>query len=308
MREPVDAAGCKRVCLTFVSDPMMGLAWECEPVLRRLETHFGEIIEIRHAMSVLVRNVADFVDPSDLPCGLPEAIRRYLPRLAAIYLQEELIGGMPISVDGLALFDEHHVTSRPLCLAVEAARLAAPGRADAFLYALRRATIAETRPTTRLDELLAVVENSGIDRETFTSHFNGGTALAALSRDERFALGAGLMGLPGTIAEYGGDVMPMPGVLTWERAMAAIERLSDGKIAPSPPEATPDALKALLRRHPALHSEELRAAFRIESPAALRDLVRPLVLDGTAVVREASRGWFLERRTGPAKPNAACDE
>lgn len=299
MSGPANAADGNRVRLTFVSDPMMGLAWECEPVLRRLETHFGERIEIRHAMSVLVRDVADFVDPDDLPKGLPVAIRRYLPRLAAIYLQEEPIGGMPIRMDGFALFDEHHTSSLTLCLAVEAARLADPGRADAFLYALRRATIAETRPTTRLDELLAVVADSGIDRETFLSHFNGGTALAALSREERFVRGAGLMGLPATIVEYGGEVMLMPGVLTWERAMAAIGRISDGGISPATPEATPAALASLLSRHPALHAEELRAAFRIESPAALGDLVRPLVLDGTALVREASRGWFLERRASP---------
>lgn len=49
--EPAD----DRVRFTVASDPMMGLAWECEPVLRRLETHFAGRIEIRHAMSVLVR-------------------------------------------------------------------------------------------------------------------------------------------------------------------------------------------------------------------------------------------------------------
>lgn len=306
MSAPVAEPADDRVRFTVASDPMMGLAWECEPVLRRLETHFEGRIEIRHAMSVLVRDVADFVDPDDLALGLPEAIRRYLPRLAAIYLEEEPIGGMPICMDGLALFDERRTSSLPLCLAAEAARLADPDRADAFLYALRRATVAETRPTTRLDELLAVVAASGIDRDAFLAHFNGGTAMAALSRDERFVRAARRHGLPAAVVEYGGDVLLVPGVPTWERAVAAIARLSDGALRPEPPEATPAALAALLARRPALHAEEIRAAFGVESPAALRELVRPLVLDGTALVREASRGWFLERRAGLAAGVGVC--
>ena len=63
MSAPVAEPADDRVRFTVASDPMMGLAWECEPVLRRLETHFEGRIEIRHAMSVLVRDIADFVDP-----------------------------------------------------------------------------------------------------------------------------------------------------------------------------------------------------------------------------------------------------
>ena len=54
--------------LTF-TDPMMGLSYECEPIFRKLETHFPGEIEFRYVMSGLVRNVYDFVDPVDLPNG-----------------------------------------------------------------------------------------------------------------------------------------------------------------------------------------------------------------------------------------------
>lgn len=147
---------------------------------------------------------------------------------------------------------------------------------------------------------------SGIDRDAFLAHFNGGTAMAALSRDERFVRAARRHGLPAAVVEYGGDVLLVPGVPTWERAVAAIARLSDGALRPEPPEATPAALAALLARRPALHAEEIRAAFGVGSPAALRELVRPLVLDGIALVREASRGWFLERRAGLAAGVGVC--
>ena len=96
------ADNAAKVRFTLVSDPMMGLAWECEPLLRRLETHFAGRLETHHMMSVLVRDVADFVNPSDLRLGLAEAISRYLPRLASIYMAEEHIAGMPIRMDGFA--------------------------------------------------------------------------------------------------------------------------------------------------------------------------------------------------------------
>ena len=40
---------------------MLGLAYECEPTLDRLAAHYGEALELRHAMVVLVHDVADFM-------------------------------------------------------------------------------------------------------------------------------------------------------------------------------------------------------------------------------------------------------
>lgn len=40
---------------------MMGLAYECEPTLDRLAAHYGEALELRHAMVVLVHDMADFM-------------------------------------------------------------------------------------------------------------------------------------------------------------------------------------------------------------------------------------------------------
>ena len=42
--------------MTF-TDPMMGLSYECEPIFRKLETHFPGRIEFIYVMSGLVRNV-----------------------------------------------------------------------------------------------------------------------------------------------------------------------------------------------------------------------------------------------------------
>ena len=54
-----------KITLTTFTDPMMGLSYECEPVMRKLETHFAGQIEFHYAMGLLVRNVHDFMMPED---------------------------------------------------------------------------------------------------------------------------------------------------------------------------------------------------------------------------------------------------
>ena len=157
------------VRLYTFTDPMMGLSYECEPIFRKLETHFAGQIEFRYAMGLLVRDVRDFMIPSDYASTTEQSIRNYNARLAKIYESEESISSMPINMDGFCLFSEEHTSSLPLNLAYKAAQLAAPTLADRFLYNLRYATIVDTRPTTHLEEILKVVRQTGIDEQSLTA-------------------------------------------------------------------------------------------------------------------------------------------
>ncbi len=64
-----------KITLVTFTDPMMGLSYECEPIFRKLETHFPNKIDFHYVMSLLVRNVYDFVDPDDLKRGKNVAIK-----------------------------------------------------------------------------------------------------------------------------------------------------------------------------------------------------------------------------------------
>lgn len=110
-----------KLTISNFTDPMMGLSYESEPFIRKLETHFEGRVEFRYVMAGLVRNVYDFVDPGDLTVGREFALERYNARLAKIYEGEEDTSGMPINMSDLQLFSTDYTSSIPLNLAYKAA-------------------------------------------------------------------------------------------------------------------------------------------------------------------------------------------
>lgn len=81
------------------------------------------------------------------------------------------------------LFDSEHRSSYPLNLAFEAVRLLAPEKAEAFLYAVRRATIQHGIPTTHTEELIKIAVQNGLDKASFLQCLQDGRAEAAFQKD-----------------------------------------------------------------------------------------------------------------------------
>ena len=60
-QEPELEAGMGRVIITIFTDPMMGISYESEPIMDRLQIEYGARIEFRNVMGLLVRDVSDFI-------------------------------------------------------------------------------------------------------------------------------------------------------------------------------------------------------------------------------------------------------
>ena len=267
--------------ITVFTDPMMGLSYESEPFLRRLETHFPKQIRFRFVMGGLVRNVYNWLDPQELAeLGYAEAIRRYNARLAKIYEAEQPITGLPISMPKLDLFAPDRPSSLPLNLAYKAAQQADAEKADAFLYRLRYATIVEVRPTNALAVILDVVRAVGIDEQAFLHHYQNGTAQQALEQDFAYRRRLGVQSLPAYLLTLDGKEILLNGVIDFDGFLRAIQQLSGGKLKPQTPELNEQTLAALLAKHPLISLIELQHAFQADEEK-VRSAVQPFIARGS---------------------------
>ena len=188
--------------LTVFTDPMMGLSYESQPILDALKEKYGNQLRIEYRMSVLVRDVSDFMTPQERAFPPEEGIPQYNKRLAGIYKREEPIGNLPMNMENFHLFDPQHRSSYALCLAYYAAKLAEPEKTEQFLINLRAATVLQGRQTTHREVILEVAKETGIDEAAFSSRFQDGSAEAALEADRRFAQRLGIYALPAYLLTY----------------------------------------------------------------------------------------------------------
>ena len=99
-------AGMGKIILTAFTDPMMGLSYESEPIMDRLHKEYGDVVEFRNVMGLLVRDVSDFMTPEERSSEPEKGISLYCKRLARIYKSEEFIGGLPDGSAETALIED----------------------------------------------------------------------------------------------------------------------------------------------------------------------------------------------------------
>lgn len=284
-----------KITLTTFTDPMMGLSYECEPIFRKLETHFAGQIEFKYSMGLLVRNVYELCDCNELAQSPALGLHHYNARLAKIYESEESISGMPINMDSFCLFSTEETSSLPLNLAYKAAQLTAPELADRFLYNLRYATIVDTRPTTKLEEILKVVRQTGINEKQFLQHYQDSSAETALDSDFTRMHALGIHTLPAYLLQYDGKQMVIKQLIGYDTFVAAIRQISDGCIYPQPVMQSLQSVSQLLEQHPLISPIEVREALDFHSIDDVRQFIQPLIDSREITIRDVKRGWFIEK-------------
>ena len=285
----------KKVTILTFTDPMMGLSYESEPVFRKLETHFGENIDFKYLMCVLVKDVYDLVNPADLSISKELAIKNYNAKLAKIYEDEEYISDMPINMTDFHLFSVEHTSSLPLNLAYKAAQLVDASKADLFLYNLRYATIVECRSTTQTEEILEVVRATGIDEEKFLEHFNGDTSKSKLNLDLQFAQRLSIRTLPSYLVEYDGEAILYQGLIDYEGFVSMIDTVSNGAVKPKNVTQSIIALRNLIKQHPLISPIEIREAFDLNNLIEVEKFIAPLVDSKEILIENVHHGYFIKK-------------
>ncbi|HJA47271.1 MAG TPA: DsbA family protein [Candidatus Limosilactobacillus excrementigallinarum] len=255
----------KKLVITTVADPMMGMLWETWPTMRKLETHYGEQLEFKFLSGQLVKNVYDLVDPNvRKQFGDQVALNQYWVRLMQIYLQEEQIGNMPIYMGGNErLFDERHLSSVPLNQGLLTIAGDQQPRLDQVLYEMQYDTVINNLQTNDIKYLTTLAQRFGMDAEQFTTRYNSATIKRELDNSEQARRQLQIDQLPAYLLTYQGKTFVVKGLPKYGDWKKLIHQVTDGSIIEQMVKFDDAALDAFINKHPHISQLELQTAFDV---------------------------------------------
>jgi putative protein-disulfide isomerase len=91
----------KMIEIIEFTDPVCTWCWGSEPVLRKLETRFGEQVKISYIMGGLVKDITSFYDSHNDIGGDPDRSNK---NIARHWVDASERHGMPVKSEGFKLF------------------------------------------------------------------------------------------------------------------------------------------------------------------------------------------------------------
>lgn len=270
----------KKLTVTVIGDPMMGLLWQTWPTWRKLETHFGKQIHFNILMGQLVRNVYTMVDQTvQTRYGKTVALNQYWTRLMQIYLQEEKIAGMPIYMGGNEpLFDDAHTSSTPLNVAFRVIAGHDEKLEDRVLYELQYDTVVNDLQTTSLKYLTKLAQRFGMNQREFLAKYRSTELEEELSQEQNVIQQAGVTEFPAYLVDYDQKTYVLKGIPRYTEWVKVIDQITNGEIQPEQVEFNLNQLEKLIDHHPHISSLELKAAFDVDDEQQVIDLLKNLKL------------------------------
>ena len=292
------SAGPKVEVIEF-TDPVCTWCWGIEPILRKLETQFGEQLEVSYVMGGLVKDITEFYDSYN---DIGRDPVRSNANIAKHWLEASSRHGMPVEVEGFQLFSKDHPSSYPQNIAYKAAQIQDPQLAKRFLRRLREASAAEARQTNRTEVLLEIAAEVGLDVARFLEDFRDGNAGLAFERDLALTAQYGARGFPSFLVRYGQNEVLLRGYKGYEEFVAVIQHLSDGKIEALEISSNEESIMEFVERYGSVAPVEIGTAFDLSS-RQLDDVIASLTRRQRIEVRKVGNGHLIALKAGAM----ACD-
>jgi putative protein-disulfide isomerase len=284
--------------LLAFTDPVCTWCWGSEPVLRKLETWYGDALLIHYVMGGLVEDITAFYDAANDIGGDPEKSNA---QIARHWLEASARHGMPVRTEGFRLFTAETTSTYPQNVAFKAAQLTNPGLAARYLRRIREASAAEARETGRTEVLIELASEVGLDVADFVAHFSDGSAEEAFRENLATTRRYGVRGFPTFLFRYGGKELMLRGYQDFRAMKAAIDTLTGGTLHPQVPEKTAKDVLGFLTTYGRAAPVEVVTVFDLSSQE-YDQMVDGLEAENRVRRVPAGNGYFLEPATG-----ASCD-
>ena len=281
------------------TDPVCTWCWGSEPVLRKLETHYGDQLRIGFVMGGLVKDIRGFYDSSNHIGGDADGSNA---QIAKHWLEASQRHGMPVRTEGFCLFTNENPSTYPQNVAYKAAQMQDQKLADRFLRRIREASAAEAKQTNRLEVLIELASEVGLDLAAFIENINDGSAKAAFEEDLKLTAHFGAQGFPTFLVRYGEKGLMLRGYQRFANFQAVIKTLAGKAIQEIVPEKSTENILAFVMEHGRLAPVEIQTAF-VLSTDELKTMLDALQSEQLIRLVPAGNGWFVE----PVADPFACD-
>ncbi len=281
------------------TDPVCTWCWGSEPVLRKLETRFGEQVKISYIMGGLVQDITSFYDSFNDIGGDPDRSNK---NIAKHWVDASARHGMPVRSEGFKLFSKDHPSTYPQNIAYKAAQMQDQALANKFLRRIREASAAEARQTNTTEVLLELASEVGLDIARFLDDFTHGPAQRAFEQVLALTAKYGARGFPSFLLKYGEKEMLIRGYKRYEEFKALIGHLSGGEIQERPVSVDEGSIMAFITRYGSVAVIEIQMTFDLGDDE-LKTVIDSLLGKQLIQKREAGNGYFISAKASAA----ACD-
>lgn len=285
--------------LTEFTDPVCTWCWGSEPVLRKLETRFGEQVKISFVMAGLVKDITSFYDRYNDIGGDPALSNA---NIAKHWLEASERHGMPVRTAGFNLFSRERPSTYPQNIAYKAAQIQGQMQANRYLRRIREASAAEARLTNTTEVLVELASEVGLDVARFLEDFSQGAAQKAFKEDLAMTAHYKAYGYPTFLLRFGEKETLLRGYKRYEEFKAVIDYLTNGTINEHPVPASEEAIIAFVRMYDSVAPVEIKMSFDL-TDAELESAVDSLLARQVITRREMGNGYFIS----PITSSMSCD-
>lgn len=282
------------------TDPICTWCWGCEPLIRKLETRYGDSIRVKFIMGGLVKDIRDFYDSFNDIGGDPKHSNQ---QIAKHWVEASKRHGMPVNDKDFMLFSNEYPSSYPQNIAYKAAQMESEHLADKFLRKIREATATQGKQTTKTEVLIELANESGLDVSKFIERFNDGSAMKAFEEDMAICRKYSVRGFPTFLIRYGEKEILLRGYQRFETVKSVIKTLTEDAIKEREVGKTEDDIYGFIKKYNSAALVEIKEAFDL-SDSEVTSIIENLISKGSVRKVPAGNSYFVEVTSDPM----ACDD
>lgn len=247
------------------TDPACTWCWGSEPLLRKLEYQLGDKIRVGFVMGGLVKDAKTFMDPRN---NIGGDLKLFNQQVAQHWLEASERHGMPVETEGFELFTESDRSTHPMNIAYKAAQFQGEEIANRFLRRMREAIAAEAKQANRLEVLIELANDVGLDIPMFITSIQDGSAEQAFKNDQDIMLKYSIRGFPGYLLKNSeGKEVVMQGYQSYDNFISVINMLSEDKVTTPHIEVKEETILDFISRYDRITPVELQEAFNLDKDA-----------------------------------------